>query len=155
MRMLVRVATVLAAGVLGASCSSQGPDESGAASSPPSAAPSPAGSSPPVSPASGTRGEPSASERPGPVEVLRGTLGGDAQLEGGCTWLELGSGERLEVLYPPGYQVSADPVRLVGPDGEEVAAAGDALEIEVAARPEMLTICQVGPVVEAGAVRPG
>lgn len=98
----------------------------------------------------GTGSEPSR-----PVEVLRGTLGGDAELEGGCTWLELDSGERVQVLYPTGYIVTADPVRLVAPDGEELAVAGDPLEVEVASRPDVMTTCQVGPVVEAAAVRPG
>lgn len=145
-----RVAMVVSAALLTAACGSGGTDEA----APPSPS-QPSASQPSASPQVPVAGQPSASEQPRPVEVLRGTLGGDAQLEGGCTWLELDSGERVQVLYPEGYQVSADPVRLVGPDGEEVAVGGDPLEIDVAARPDVLTTCQVGPVVEAGAVRPG
>lgn len=139
---------VLAAvAVLATACASS---DAGSGAAPPSAsAPAPLPSEPASSPA------PAGSELPRAAEVLRGTLGGDAQLEGGCTWLDTDSGERVQVLYPEGYEVSADPVRLVGPDGAEVAVAGDELEIDVTGRPDLLTICQVGPVVQAAAVRPG
>ncbi len=148
----VAVAVAVATAVLATAC---GSSDAGSAAppSPSVAAPSPAATAPATSLPSA--GDSEGSQRPRPTEVLRGTLGGDAQLEGGCTWLDTESGERVQVLYPEGYEVSADPVRLVGPDGAEVAVAGDPLEIDVAGRPDLLTICQVGPVVEASAVRPG
>lgn len=84
---------------------------------------------------------------------LSGTLGGDAQLEGGCAWLDAG-GTRWQVAYPDGYTVTFDPLRLTGPGGE-VAAEGDTVTVTGAPAEGVATICQVGPVWQATAVRPG
>src|SRR3712207_5524437 len=35
---------------------------------------------------------------------LVGTFGGDAQLEGGCAWVDGEDGKRYEVIYPNGWQ---------------------------------------------------
>jgi len=166
MRATVTWAAVAVLTLSGAGCSgSDSPSAAGSltpappseASQPsPSREPSPPVPAPTVPSVPGRGGSsPGGSEPSGPVEVLRGTLGGDAQLEGGCTWLDTNSGERVQVLYPEGYEATADPVRLVGPDGAEIAGAGDLVEIEVGGRPDVSTICQVGPVVQATAVRPG
>jgi hypothetical protein len=86
-------------------------------------------------------------------EQLTGVLGGDAALEGGCTWLEVG-GERYEVIYPEGYAATADPPQLTGPAGEVLAEAGDELTVTGTGDPDMATICQVGPVFAAETVEP-
>ena len=84
-------------------------------------------------------------------ETLTGTLGGDAQLEGGCAWVEDG-GTRWEVLYPQGYRVTYDPVTLHGPDGP-IAQEGATVTVAGAPQDDMVTICQVGPVWQATGVR--
>ncbi|MPZ86792.1 MAG: hypothetical protein GEU81_01740 [Nitriliruptorales bacterium] len=83
---------------------------------------------------------------------ITGTLGGDATLEGGCAWLETPDG-RYEVLYPEGYEVHADPPRLTGPDEEVIAEEGDTVVLVGHAEPEMLSICQVGPIWRALEIR--
>lgn len=74
-----------------------------------------------------------------------GTLGGDAQLEGGCVWIETADG-RIEPTLPEGYEVTTDPIALVGPDGEPIAEEGD--EVAVTGHPatNTMTTCQVGEV---------
>ncbi len=84
--------------------------------------------------------------------TLTGVLGGDAQLEGGCAWIEptggpdADLGDRVEPLWPDGHRVEFEPdLRLLGPDGEVVAEEGDELVLEGAAAEDMATACQVGP----------
>ncbi|MDP8970437.1 MAG: hypothetical protein M3N52_08100 [Actinomycetota bacterium] len=86
-------------------------------------------------------------------EALSGTLGGDAGLEGGCAWLDTPHG-RYEVLWPSGYRIDQQPLRLIGPDGRVVAEAGDPLTVEGVAAQDMASFCQVGQLWEATAVRP-
>lgn len=81
-------------------------------------------------------------------QVLEGTLGGDAQLEGGCAWLENDEG-RFEVRYPDGYEVAFEPVRLVGPDGDTVAEEGDVVRVRGRIGGDVVTVCQVGTVFDA------
>lgn len=106
--------------------------------------------------------EPTASEEPSVLpgmaskstalgEILTGTLGGDAALEGGCTWLEF-EGERVQVVYPDGYRATADPLELTGPDGTVIARGGDKVTVTGAPDPGMATFCQVGPVFTADMV---
>ncbi len=87
--------------------------------------------------------------------VLSGRLGGDSKLEGGCDWLDAvrpGAGEeeasRFEPLWPQGYHVTFDPLRLWSPDGRIVAREGDVVTVAGRRRPDIATICQVGPVFE-------
>jgi hypothetical protein len=79
---------------------------------------------------------------------LEGTLGGDAALEGGCAWLDAPDG-RYEVLWPDGYAVQFDPVRLVGPDGETVAGEGDVVRVRGEVAEDVMSICMVGTIFEA------
>lgn len=85
--------------------------------------------------------------------VLTGTLGGDAQLEGGCAWLDDGE-SRWEVMYPEGYRVTFDPLTLEGPDGT-IAEEGATVTVTGAPQSDAVTICQVGPVWQATDVRVG
>ena len=86
-------------------------------------------------------------------ETLTGAFGGDAQLEGGCAWIDDGE-SRWEVMYPPGYSVSFDPLTLTGPDGP-VAEEGDTLTVLGAPQTDAVTICQIGPVWQGTDVRVG
>lgn len=94
-----------------------------------------------------------ASPPPQATDALSGTLGGDAGLEGGCAWLDTPQG-RYEVLWPSGYRVEQEPLRLIGPDGRVVAEAGDPLTVEGVAAQDVASFCQVGQLWEATAVRP-
>jgi hypothetical protein len=89
---------------------------------------------------------------PPATQQLTGTLGGDAELEGGCVWLDTGQG-RVEVLWPEGWTVGTDPVELRDPDGQVVAGAGDEIEVEAAPAPDLVSTCQVGDLWRATAVR--
>lgn len=90
---------------------------------------------------------------PGDVGSIEGTLGGDAQLEGGCGWVETGSG-RYEVVWPEGYRVEFEPVRLLRGD-EVVAEAGDPLTVRGRVDADAMSTCQVGPIFKATSVDVG
>ena len=97
---------------------------------------------------------PSASAAPaGDGESITGTLGGDAELEGGCAWVDDGT-TRWNVQYPPDYTLTFDPVRLTGPDGV-TAEEGDTVTVTGAEAKDVMTICQVGPVWAATSVTIG
>lgn len=87
-----------------------------------------------------------------PTADLVGTLGGDRQLEGGCAWLDVTpersavDAERVQPSWPEGYQIRFEPVRLIGPGGQVVAEAGDVLRVDGTLRPDLVTVCMVGPV---------
>lgn len=102
----------------------------------------------------GTEGVPGSGAEPsaGPAtSELTGVLGGDPTLEVGCAWLEV-DGRRYEVVWPRGYEVAFDPLRLLGPEGEEVAAAGDEVTVVGTPAEGMASICQVGPMFRADQV---
>jgi hypothetical protein len=80
--------------------------------------------------------------------TITGTLAGDADLEGGCVWVEAADG-RYEVQWPDGWQASADPVEVRNAAGEVVARAGDELRVTGRIRSDVATVCQVGTVLEA------
>lgn len=95
-------------------------------------------------------GEPTA---PGSTPAtLSGTLGGDADLEGGCAWLDTDRLGRVEPRWPDGYTVAFDPVRLLGRDGQVVAEEGDRVSVDGAVAEEVMTICQVGPVLDVSEI---
>lgn len=77
------------------------------------------------------------------TQPVVGTLGGDAQLEGGCVWLDTDDG-RIEVLWPEGWTVATDPIELRNPDGEVAAGEGDEVRVDAAPAPELVSTCQVG-----------
>jgi hypothetical protein len=83
---------------------------------------------------------------------LTGTFTGDPELEGGCAWVETGDGTRYEVLWPDGYEVRWEPLELLGPGGETVAADGDAVRVRGAPAEDMVSICMVGQLVSAETV---
>ncbi len=83
-------------------------------------------------------------------DMITGSLGGDAQLEGGCAWVDDGR-TRWQVEYPEGYELTLEPLRLVGPDGQ-TAEQGDTLTVTGEEATDVMTTCQVGPVWRATAV---
>lgn len=87
---------------------------------------------------------------PDDADAVTGTLAGDAQLEGGCVWLE-SDGSRYEVLWPEGYTAEADPVALRR-DGEVVAEAGDQVTVRGEEATDVMTTCQVGTIFAAESV---
>ena len=110
------------------------------------------GGEPPASQPSLPASEPTppATAAPSSGDTLTGTLGGDAQLEGGCAWVDDGR-QRWEVQYPQGYTITFDPLVLTGPDGP-VAEEGDTVTLAGAAQDDAITICQVGRVWAATSV---
>lgn len=80
--------------------------------------------------------------------TIAGTLDGDADLEGGCVWLDTADG-RYEVLWPDGWRASADPVALRNPDGDVVARRGDRVEVTGRRAEDRITTCQRGTIFEA------
>jgi len=93
-------------------------------------------------------------DEPEDDDMLEGTLGGDAQLEGGCAWLDTDEG-RFEVMYPEGYEIDFDPVRLLGPDGEPIAREGETVRVRGRVAGDLMSICQVGTIFQATEVVAG
>lgn len=85
-------------------------------------------------------------------DVLEGTLGGDPRLEGGCAWLDTGDG-RFEVVYPDGYDIVFEPVRLLDPEGRTVAEEGDVVRVRGRVADDLMSVCQVGTIFEAEQVQ--
>lgn len=112
----------------------------------------------------GSSGAPSASLEPaspqpsnsaaGGGQLYTGTLGSDA-IEGGCTYLQTADGTRLEVIYPDGWTVQRAPLALVDPGGQVVASAGEEVTIRGEDAQDMVSICQIGPIVRATEVLTG
>ena len=86
-------------------------------------------------------------------ESITGTLGGDAELEGGCAWIDDGS-TRWQVEWPAGYEVTFDPLELTGPDGV-VATEGGKVTVAGSELKDAMTTCQVGPLWQATEVTAG
>ncbi|PSO51631.1 MAG: hypothetical protein BRC31_06370 [Actinobacteria bacterium QS_5_72_10] len=82
-----------------------------------------------------------------------GVLDGDAQLEGGCVWLDAENG-LYHVRWPEGWRASADPVELRNPQGQVVARRGDRVEVGGEPIEDAVTACQRGSVFDADEVRP-
>jgi hypothetical protein len=110
----------------------------------------------PRSPGSGSPSGPAspslelASPKPAgsPLQAYVGVLGSDS-IEGGCVYLQAPDGRKYEVIYPDGWQVQKSPLALIAPDGRVVAEAGDEVEIKGSEAGEMVSICQIGPIVRA------
>lgn len=84
---------------------------------------------------------------------LAGVLAGDAQLEGGCVWIDTGA-ERLEVLWPAGYRADVDPIELRDPAGAVIAIEGDRLAVEGEPATDQMSTCQIGALWQATDVAP-
>ena len=83
----------------------------------------------------------------GPDATYRGILGADA-IEGGCTYLQTADGQRYELIPPDGWELRKGAAELVAPDGSVVARAGDAVTV-TGHEADMVSICQIGPILQA------
>ncbi len=83
----------------------------------------------------------------GAGETITGTLSVEG-VEGGCLVLEADDGERYEVIWPDGWQVSSQ-LEIVNADGEVVAEGGDRITVHGEATDDMASICQIGQIFEA------
>jgi hypothetical protein len=110
---------------------------------------SPAASTPP-SPTAPASTQPSASlavQPSGSAADYSGILSFD-EIEGGCTYLQAANGDKLQVIYPDGWQLNKNPLELVAPDGSIHAKAGDTVSI-MGSEADMASICQIGPIIQA------
>lgn len=81
-----------------------------------------------------------------------GVLGGDAELEGGCTWVDV-DGERYELVAADGAPFTIDPDDgIVDADGTVIAAIGDAISVDGEIDESMLSFCQIGPILTAASI---
>jgi hypothetical protein len=85
---------------------------------------------------------------------LDGSFEGDASLEGGCAWLQVGD-TRYELELPEGYRVDYERRVLLGPDGGTVARFADRIRVTGQVAEGRLSFCQVGPLFEVTGVQAG
>ena len=97
---------------------------------------------------------PPASDGGANEQTATGTLEGDAQLEGGCVWIEAAEGA-IAPMLPDGYTTTSDPVAVLGPDGEVIAEGGDQVTITGTPATDISTTCQVGTVWRVSAIEAG
>ena len=72
-----------------------------------------------------------ATKPPGSVgsdALALGRLGGELRAGAACLWLTQDSG-RMALLWPFGFSALADPLRIIGPDGQTLATVGDDIEL--------------------------
>jgi hypothetical protein len=88
---------------------------------------------------------PSPFPTPRPDADLVGRLGGDAQLEEGCSWLRDEEGEIWEVVWPEGYEIEFEyGLPNLHRPGELVALAGDVIGVNGAVPVGPGSLCLVG-----------
>ena len=134
------VSGLLLMGIVMAGCSGSGgsPGLPSAGSSGASAsAPAPSGSLELNSPKSSAGAE----------DTYRGVLRSDA-IEGGCAYLQTAGGDKYEVIPPDGWELQKAPAAIVAPDGRVVARAGDVITVH-GHEADMMSICQIGPIIQA------
>jgi hypothetical protein len=76
-----------------------------------------------------------------------GVLRSDA-IEGGCVYVQAADGQKYEVIPPDGWELQKAPAAFVSPDGQVVAKAGDIVTVH-GTEADMMSICQVGPIIQA------
>jgi hypothetical protein len=102
-----------------------------------------------------TSSAPSGTESPqASRQGITGTFNGSPVLEGGCPWLESGTG-RYQLALPQGYRVDYEQLMIVGPDGKPVAKAGDTITVTGHVAKEQLSFCQVGPIFDVETISTG
>jgi hypothetical protein len=82
-----------------------------------------------------------------------GILRSDA-IEGGCAYLLAADGQKYEIIPPDGWQLQKAPAAVVSPDGQVVAKAGDVITVH-GNEADMMSICQIGPIIQATDIVPG
>jgi len=131
---------LLALGVVMAGCSG------GSGSAEPSAGGATGGASPAAS-ASPTLELASPKSPVAGGNTYTGVLRSDP-IEGGCVYVQAADGQKYEVIPPDGWQLQKAPAAFVSPDGQVVAKAGDRVTVH-GSEADMVSICQVGPIIQA------
>ena len=85
--------------------------------------------------------------------TVEGTLVFD-DIEGGCSYLQLADGTKVEVLYPDGWTLDRPGAVLRGPAGV-VVEAGATVRATGTVVTDRSSVCQVGPILQATAVERG
>ena len=83
----------------------------------------------------------------GAEETYTGVLRSDA-IEGGCVYLQTADGQKYEVIPPDQWQLQKAPAALVDPSGQVVARTGDVITVH-GHEADMMSICQIGPIIQA------
>jgi len=104
------------------------------ASGAPSAAASPSpgamASSPPPQVPSGSLVVATLPPGAGAGDALASGLLGGRELGGtGCFWVDIQGGSREALVWPHGFAASADPLAILGPDGQLLATTGDTVDL--------------------------
>ena len=71
------------------------------------------------------------------------------EIEGGCTYLQADDGRKLQVIYPEGWELRKSPLALIAPDGSVHSKGGDRVSVNGSVANDIVTICQIGPVIRA------
>lgn len=87
---------------------------------------------------------------PSGARTVEGTLVFD-DIEGGCSYLQLRDGSKLEIVYPDGWTLDRAAAVLRGPDAV-VVDAGATLRVTGSVATDRSSICQVGPIFQATSV---
>ena len=82
-----------------------------------------------------------------------GVLGADS-IEGGCSYLQTADGQRYELIPPEGWHLDKGSAQLTGPDGAVFARAGDTITVK-GHEADMVSICQIGPIIQAVEITAG
>jgi len=61
--------------------------------------------------------------------LASGVLGGRELGNIGCFWVDVQGGAREALVWPHGFAASADPLAILGPDGQLLAAIGDTVDV--------------------------
>jgi hypothetical protein len=63
---------------------------------------------------------------PGRLALLPGILAGELiDAESADLWVTDSDGRRIEITWPAGFHARSNPIRLVNPQGQDVAKAGE------------------------------
>jgi hypothetical protein len=71
------------------------------------------------------------------------------EIEGGCAYLQADDGRKLQVIYPEGWERRKSPLELLAPDGSVHSKGGDRVSVNGSVANDVVTICQIGPVIQA------
>ena len=119
---------------------------------PAASGPSPSASAPDATSPSPTLSlatpDPSKPLGPDAADTYTGVLSFDS-IEGGCAYLETAVGRKLEVIYPDGWTLQKSPLELRAPDGSVHSRAGDTVTVKGSEATDMMSICQIGPIIRA------
>ena len=118
------------------------------------AGPSIAGSAAPAeASAGGAVASPSGEPSAGSDETYTGILRSD-DIEGGCTYVQAADGQKYEVIPPDGWSIQTTPAAIVAADGQVIARAGELVTVH-GHEADMMSICQIGPIIQASDITAG